>query len=129
MTRARHTLPFYALWAGHLTAVSRAARPQGGRPAAVFYPFGHPTPYTYDVWPLVFHPRLLEFPSTFLHLVHLLFLGLESVGPASRGHQRNFPELEEPCHGSESEFADWTQVEVGLDALGVAMIRQTLSGK
>jgi hypothetical protein len=25
------------------------ARPQGGlRPAAIFYPFGHPTPYTYN---------------------------------------------------------------------------------
>jgi hypothetical protein len=23
-------------------------RPTGGQPAAVFYPFGHPTPYAYD---------------------------------------------------------------------------------
>jgi hypothetical protein len=26
-------------------AVSGVAFPQGGRPASVFYPFGHPTPY------------------------------------------------------------------------------------
>jgi hypothetical protein len=30
-----------------LTAVSGVARPQSGWPAAVFYLFGHPTPYTY----------------------------------------------------------------------------------
>jgi hypothetical protein len=28
-----------------LTAVSGVARPQGGRPAALFYPFVHPMPY------------------------------------------------------------------------------------
>jgi hypothetical protein len=28
-----------------LTAVLKMARPQGERPAAVCYPFGHPTPY------------------------------------------------------------------------------------
>jgi hypothetical protein len=26
----------------------RVALPQGGRPATVFYPFGHPTPYLYE---------------------------------------------------------------------------------
>jgi hypothetical protein len=43
-TQARHTLPFYALRAGHpgLTAVSGVASHEGRRPAAVFYPFGHP---------------------------------------------------------------------------------------
>jgi hypothetical protein len=25
---------------------------QGEQPAAIFYPFGHPTPYTYDYWSL-----------------------------------------------------------------------------
>jgi hypothetical protein len=30
-----------------LTAVSGVARPQGGRPATIFYPFGQPTPYAY----------------------------------------------------------------------------------
>jgi hypothetical protein len=30
------------------TAVLGVASPQGGRPAAVFFPFGHPTPYAYD---------------------------------------------------------------------------------
>jgi hypothetical protein len=30
-----------------LTAISGVARPQDGRPAAVFNPFGHPMPYTY----------------------------------------------------------------------------------
>jgi hypothetical protein len=29
------------------TAVSGVARPQDGRPATVFYPLGHPTPYAY----------------------------------------------------------------------------------
>jgi hypothetical protein len=29
-------------------AVSGVASQQGGRPAAVLYPFGHPTPYAYD---------------------------------------------------------------------------------
>jgi hypothetical protein len=29
------------------TAISGVARPQGGWPAAVFYPFGHPTPDVY----------------------------------------------------------------------------------
>jgi hypothetical protein len=42
--------PFYALrepfsWNG-FAAVSEVARPQSGWPAAVFYPSGHPTPYT-----------------------------------------------------------------------------------
>jgi hypothetical protein len=40
------------LSAGHplngLMAVSVVARPQGEQPAAIFYPFGHPTRYTYD---------------------------------------------------------------------------------
>jgi hypothetical protein len=41
-------LPFYALMnINSLTAVSRVARPQGRQLAAVFYPFGHPTPYAY----------------------------------------------------------------------------------
>jgi hypothetical protein len=35
------------------TAVSGVARPQGGRPAAVFYPFGHPTPYASRFRPTV----------------------------------------------------------------------------
>jgi hypothetical protein len=26
------------------------ARPQGGQPAAVFFPFGHPTPYANGFW-------------------------------------------------------------------------------
>jgi hypothetical protein len=29
-------------------AVSRVARSQSGEPAIAFYPFGHPTPYTYN---------------------------------------------------------------------------------
>jgi hypothetical protein len=29
-------------------AVSVVVRSQGGQPAAVFYPFGHPTPYAYE---------------------------------------------------------------------------------
>jgi hypothetical protein len=37
------------LWVGHppngLTAVWGVARPQGGRPAAVFFPLGYPFPY------------------------------------------------------------------------------------
>jgi hypothetical protein len=68
MARGGHGLPkvspgpalpnpsrLYALHAGHprnsLTAVSRMARAPGGRPAAVFYPFGHLTPYAYDFCP------------------------------------------------------------------------------
>jgi hypothetical protein len=31
-----------------LMAVSGVACPQGGQPATVFYPFGHPSPYSYD---------------------------------------------------------------------------------
>jgi hypothetical protein len=31
----------------HVKAVAGVALPQGGRPAAVFYPLGHPTPYAY----------------------------------------------------------------------------------
>jgi hypothetical protein len=31
-----------------LTAVSGVACPQGSRPEADFYPFGHPTPYAYE---------------------------------------------------------------------------------
>jgi hypothetical protein len=31
-----------------LTAISGMARPQSGRPEAVFYPFGHPTLYAHD---------------------------------------------------------------------------------
>jgi hypothetical protein len=50
-TRASHSRPFYALRVGHptngLMAVSGVpSRMQGGH-AAVFYPFGHPTPYAY----------------------------------------------------------------------------------
>jgi hypothetical protein len=48
-TQARHAQPFYALQAGHplngITAVSGVACPQGGWPAAVFYPLGYPTTY------------------------------------------------------------------------------------
>jgi hypothetical protein len=40
-TRARHALPFYALRASGVVPL------QGGRPGAVFYPFGHPMPYAY----------------------------------------------------------------------------------
>jgi hypothetical protein len=47
LTWSRHALPFYALRVGNpysgLTAVSGVAPLQGRRPAAVFYPFGHPT--------------------------------------------------------------------------------------
>jgi hypothetical protein len=60
MARAGHGLPQVSPWAAipdpstpcgratpqnDLTAVWGVAHPQGGRPAAVFYPFGHPTPY------------------------------------------------------------------------------------
>jgi hypothetical protein len=31
-----------------LRSVSGVTHPQGGQPAAVFYPFGHPTPYAYE---------------------------------------------------------------------------------
>jgi hypothetical protein len=34
-------------WPTPETALSGVACPQGGRPAAIFYPFGHPTPYAY----------------------------------------------------------------------------------
>jgi hypothetical protein len=48
--------PFTPCWADHprngLTAVSGVAHPQGRRPAAIFYPFGHPTPYAYVWFPL-----------------------------------------------------------------------------
>jgi hypothetical protein len=41
--------PLYALQAGHppngLTAIWGVAHPQGGRPAAVFFPLGYPFPY------------------------------------------------------------------------------------
>jgi hypothetical protein len=56
------TLPIALIWwtafASHpsrvstmrgMKAVSEIARPQGGWPAAVFYPFGHRTPYAYAV--------------------------------------------------------------------------------
>jgi hypothetical protein len=32
-----------------LLAISGVARSQGGRPVDVFYPFGHPALYAYDV--------------------------------------------------------------------------------
>jgi hypothetical protein len=34
-------------WATPETAISGVARPPGRQPLVVFYPFGHPTPYTY----------------------------------------------------------------------------------
>jgi hypothetical protein len=49
MARGGHELPE--------TAVSGVARPQDGRPAAVFYPFGHPTPYAHAFH--TFHSRTL----------------------------------------------------------------------
>jgi hypothetical protein len=46
------SLPFYFLRAGYpsndLTAISGVTRLQVWRPAAVFYPFRHPTPYAYE---------------------------------------------------------------------------------
>jgi len=46
-------LLFYALQAGHprngITAVSGVAHLQGGRPAAIFYPYRHPTQYAYAI--------------------------------------------------------------------------------
>jgi hypothetical protein len=51
-TWACHALPFYALQAGHpwngLAPFSGVAHLQGRWPAAVFYPFVHPTPYAYE---------------------------------------------------------------------------------
>jgi hypothetical protein len=51
LTQARHALPFYALQAhcpwNNLTAVTGVTSTQGRRPAAVFYPSGHPTRYAY----------------------------------------------------------------------------------
>jgi hypothetical protein len=56
-----HGLPKVSLWpaipyhsmpcmrATPETAVSGVARLQGGRPAAIFYPFGHPSPYACDI--------------------------------------------------------------------------------
>jgi hypothetical protein len=41
------TLQLGQAWNG-LTAISRVAHPQGWRPAAIFYPVGHPMPYAYD---------------------------------------------------------------------------------
>jgi hypothetical protein len=42
---------FYALWASHfikgILAILWVVCPQGGKPAAIFYPFGHPAPYAY----------------------------------------------------------------------------------
>jgi hypothetical protein len=52
--RARHAQPSYALWAGHppngIMAVWGMARPQGGRPAAVFFHLGYPFPYGPGRW-------------------------------------------------------------------------------
>jgi hypothetical protein len=52
---ARHALTIYTLQADRprnsLTAVSGVARLQGERPAAVFYPFGQPTPYAQSPMP------------------------------------------------------------------------------
>jgi hypothetical protein len=42
-TLARYALPYLTF----LMAISGVAHPQGGRPAAIFYLFGHPTPYNY----------------------------------------------------------------------------------
>jgi hypothetical protein len=39
-------------------AVSEVACPQVGCPAAVFYPFGHPTPYAYE-----YHQGINEFEN------------------------------------------------------------------
>jgi hypothetical protein len=41
-----------------LVAVSGVARPQGWRPAAVFYPIGHPEPCAYASCPLVEQPTI-----------------------------------------------------------------------
>jgi hypothetical protein len=43
MSFDEHTFPDSTL----LTAISGVARTQGGPPAAVFYPLGHPAPYSY----------------------------------------------------------------------------------
>jgi hypothetical protein len=55
-TWACHALPFYARQTGHswngLTAVSAVARPQSRRPAAVFYPIGHPGVHSKIVFPI-----------------------------------------------------------------------------
>jgi hypothetical protein len=64
MARGGHLVPNVSLgpampdrsmpcgWAGHpwngLTAISGVACPQGRRPAAIFYPSGHTTPYACD---------------------------------------------------------------------------------
>jgi YD repeat-containing protein len=57
MARGGHGLPKVSLglampypfapW-GRATPQTGMAYPQGGQPAAVFYPFGHPLPYAYD---------------------------------------------------------------------------------
>jgi hypothetical protein len=50
-TWARHAQPFYALRAGHpINGVMAVlgVRLLGVRPAVIFYPLGHPTPYAHD---------------------------------------------------------------------------------
>jgi hypothetical protein len=52
-------LPFYALRTGNpRNGLSELARPQGGRPAAVSYPFGRPSPYAYVSIKYLFRPIL-----------------------------------------------------------------------
>jgi hypothetical protein len=45
-----------------LTAVSRVAFQQSGQPAAILYPFGHPTLYTYEKCNMLYNqPKCLLF--------------------------------------------------------------------
>jgi hypothetical protein len=43
--------PFTPCWWATPATSLGVACPQGVRPAAVFYSFGHPTPYAYDLHP------------------------------------------------------------------------------
>jgi hypothetical protein len=53
-----HALPSYFLWAGHFwnsfMAITGVASLQCSRPAAVFYPFGHPMPTSMIPFPIIF---------------------------------------------------------------------------
>jgi hypothetical protein len=60
-------------------AISGVAHPQGGRPAAVFYLFGHPTPYAY-----VHSPDFEALTKRFLkHVLIEKFIGNENVAAFS----------------------------------------------
>jgi hypothetical protein len=58
-------------------AVSGVARLQGEQPAAVFYPFGHPTPYNYASF--VQRTFISGLKYSFLGNIKLLTVNLQSA--------------------------------------------------